>query len=347
MTAGHFVDRWRRGFAGLLAAVPLACAALSTPASAPSPAATASMPSGEGSPIEDASANAFWWADFDQLEAQYDTVRNSPDLVEGGTLRLQFFRAGLSRVFEEDDAHDPYFAQLEALTHGWSVGHPRSPLAQLLYARALYARAINLRGKDYASKTPKAAMEAFEHYLGLAETQLAQHADVLKNESTTYVYRIMFARWHLPYEQIHQIAMDGLSGNRRDLGVFEELAYSSLPRWGGSAERFDDVVHEAVRKVDGYPGMALYAHLYDEDSQSFEGELFEVSNADWPTMRQGFRDYLERYPNAYVLNRFALQACMAQDKPTTLQLLDRIGASPSEKAWGNRLDACRRWARSQ
>jgi hypothetical protein len=91
---------------------------------------------------------------------------------------------------------------------------------------------------------------------------------------------------------------------------------------------------------------ASYAYLYDGDSDSFEGEMFEVSNVDWPTLRQGFKDYLDRYPNAYLLNRFARDACLAQDKPTTLQLLDRIGAKPSEQAWGNRLDTCRRWARS-
>ena len=348
MTTARRNRPWRHGFVALLAILPFACAAMPTPASAPVPAAapSAAMPSGDGSPIEDASAEALWWGNFEQLETQYDAVRNSPDLVDGGKLRLEWFRSGLGRIFNASGEHDPYFAQLETMTHAWSVEHPRSPLAQLLYARALYARGLRLRGGDYASKTPAAAMQAFDHYLGLAEAQLADHADLLRNESTTYLYRVMFARWHLPYEDIHTIAMEGLGKNRRDLAIFEELAYSALPRWRGSAQRFDEVVHEAVRKVDGYPGMALYAWLYDADSYSFEGEMFDVSDVDWPTLRQGFRDYLGRYPNAWVLNRFARQACLAQDKPTTRQLLDQIGAAPLERAWDDRLDACRRWARS-
>ncbi len=337
--------RWRNGLASLLAALAMACVAATPPAAA-LPGAAAPMPSGEGSPIADASAEAFWWADFDQLEAQFNAVRSSPDLADGGVLPLQFFRSGLTRVFSRDDEHDAYYAQLEALTHGWATQHPQSVLAQLLYARALYARAMNLRGHEYAYETPPAAMKAFQHYLGLAEAQLADHADLLKNESTADLYRVMFARWHMPYEDIHTIAMQGIAKNRRDVGIFEELALSGLPRWGGSAERFDEIVHEAVRKVDGYPGMALYAWLYDDDSQLFQGEMFRTSNVDWPTLRQGFRDYLARYPNAYLLNRFALQACLAQDKPTTLELLERIGAKPSERAWDNRLDTCRSWARS-
>ena len=340
----------RRRLAALLVALcgtfPLAANAALTAASAPAPALAASMPSGETSPISEASAEALWRGDFDLLEQQYDAVRSSPDIVDGGALRLQWFRVGLARVFNAEDEHDPYFAQLEALTHDWTVAHPRSPLAQLLYARALYARALDLRGTDYVSKTPAAAMQQFEHYLGLAEGQLAEHADVLRNESTTYVYQAMFGRWHLPFDRVHAIVLDGLKTNRRDLGGYEELAMAALPRYGGSTELFDAVVREAIRRIDGYDGMALYAFLYDDDAGMFDGALFSDSDVDWPTMRQGFRDYLARYPDAYLLNRFALQACLAEDKPTTLELLEQIGAKPSQRAWGKRFDTCRHWARS-
>ena len=339
-----------RCLAALLVALPLAAGAVlataSAPASAPALAPAAAMPSGERSDISDASADALWWGDFDRLEQQYQAVRLSPDIVDGGALRLQWFRVGLARVFNADDEHDPYFAQLEAMTQAWSVEHPRSPLAQLLYARALYARALALRGTDYVSKTPTAAMDQFQHYLALAEAQLADHADVLKGESTTYVYQAMFGRWHLPFNRVHAIVADGLKTNPRDLGGYEELAVAALPRFGGSTQRFDGVVREAVGQVGGYDGMALYAFLYDDYAGMFEGGLFGATEVDWPTMRQGFRDYLARYPGAYLLNRFALQACAAEDKATTLEVLERIGAKPSQRAWGSRLDACRRWARS-
>jgi hypothetical protein len=202
------------------------------------------------------------------------------------------------------------------------------------------------RGTDYAAETPAIAMKEFERYRDLAEAQLADHADVLANESTADVYRIMMGKWHLPFERLHAIARAGASKNPRDLGVFEELAGAALPKWGGDTRQFDAVVREAMRRVDGYDGMALYAFLYDDYSSAFQGAMFSTSEVDWPTMRKGFRDYLNRYPDTYILNRFALQACLAEDKPTTLELLDKIGARPSQRAWGKRLDACRRWARS-
>jgi hypothetical protein len=343
----------RRGALALVAALPLAAGAgpafdptTSTATETATSPLAVDLPSGEVSPIEDASAEALWWGNFDLLETQYEAVRASPDFVDGGTLRLQWFRVGLARVFDNRDQHDPYYAQLEALTHAWSIQHPRSALARLLYARALYARAMAFRGTDYAANTPAAAMKEFERYLALAEAQLTEHADLLKDDSTADVYLAMFGRWNLPFERLHAIALDSLKRNPRDVGAFDELAMASLPRWGGSDAQFDAVVREAAQRVDGYGGMALYAFLYDDYSSMFEGNMFGASDVDWPTMRQGFRDYLDRHPDAYILNRFALQACLAEDKPTAQELLARIGAKPSRRAWGNRLDACRRWARS-
>ena len=91
-------------------------------------------------------------------------------------------------------------------------------------------------------------------------------------------------------------------------------------------------------------GMAMYAYIYDDNANGFNGGLFEASDVDWPTMRQGFRDWLARWPGEYMLNRFALQACHAQDMPTTRELLARIGDKPLDRAWHNDYAACRRWA---
>ena len=347
MTGAPFFG-WRSRLAALAGAVAWSCSAVAaTPAATTAMAGpAAAMPSGESSPIADAAALAFWWGNFDELERQYLAVRASPDLVDGGTLKLEWFRQGLVRVLDADGQHDPYLAQLEALTHAWSVEHPSSALAQLLYARALYARGYKLRGGDVVDKTPAAAMAPFDRYLALAETQLADHAELLRNESTTYVYLALFARWHRPFEDVQSIVRAGLKTNRNDIGGYVELASAALPRWGGDYPLFDAVAREAAARVGGYDGQAVVAILYDDKVAQFDGAIFGDSQVDWPTLRQGYRDDLARYPNFYMLNRFARMACLAEDKPTTLRLLDQIGPKPSQNAWGQRFDACRRWALS-
>jgi hypothetical protein len=339
--------RLRRAAAGLLLAalIPPALATITT-ASAPAPSASSPLVDGVSSRIADDAAMAFWYGDFDRLEALYRSVRQSTELVDGGTSRLQWFRKGLWRVYGRDDATDPYFAQLEALTHAWASKRPNSALAQLLYARALHARAWSFRGGDYADHVLPAAMKEFHRYIALEKEQLDRNASLLKNESTADIYLLMIGRTAVaPFDQMHALALDALARNPADDSGFQELATASLPKWGGSADLFDAVAREAARRARPGSGMAMYAFLYDDVSGDFPGDLFETSDVDWPTMRQGFRDWLARWPNRYMLNRFARDACHAQDKPTTLEVLNQIGDQPLERAWGNQFESCRRWAR--
>lgn len=336
----------RRACTALLLAA-LAPAALAGIASAPAPAVPASMPDGVTSRIADDAAHALWWGDFDRLEAMYRSVRQSTELVDGGASRLQWFRVGLARVYAEDDATDPYFAQLEAMTRAWAVERPNSALAQLLYARALHARAYGFRGGDYADRVPPPAWKEFKRYIALEREQLDRNAALLKNESTADVYKMMVGRNDdFSFEEMHALALDTLARNPADDGGFTELAVAALPKWGGSPKLFDAVAREAARRLMPGTGMAMYAFLYDDNATGFDGELFEKSDVDWPTMRQGFRDWLAHYPNAYMLNRFARDACHAQDKATTREVLDQIGDKPQNRAWGNQFESCRRWARA-
>jgi len=338
----------RRAGLALLLSVLLPVAGASAPiaeqASAQDPVPGA-LPEGLTSPIADQAARLLWWGDFDRLEALYRTVRQSTALSDGGTLGLQWFRVGMARVFSNDDETDPYYAQLEAMTREWATVHPDSALAQMLYARALHARAMSFRGGDYYAKVPQAARRQFEHYLALEIEQLNSHAALLEHESTADLYLMTagrFAGWS--HDAQHALALDALKRNPADDVGFVDLAVASLPKWGGSTAQFDAVAREAARLRTG-TGMALYAFLYDDNANGFSAGLFESSDVDWPTMRQGFRDWMARWPNEYMLNRFALQACHAQDKPTTVELLDRIGTRPMGRAWHNDYEACRRWAR--
>jgi hypothetical protein len=335
----------RRAGAALLLSLALPLAGATVAAAPATPASSAAMPDGLTTPVADEAAHLLWWGDFDKLEALYRSVRQSTAIESNGTSRLEAFRHGMARVFTED-ASDPYFAQLEALTHDWATQRPDSALAQLLYARALHARAMSFRGGDYYAKVPEAARREFERYLALEIEQLDGHADLLKHESTADLYMLMAARFAgSSFAAQHALAMDALARNPADDGGFVDLAMASLPKWGGSPAQFDAVAREAARQRKG-TGMALYAYLYDDNAYGFNGGLFEASNVDWPTMRQGFRDWMAHWPTEYMLNRFALQACHAQDKPTTLELLDRIGPRPQARAWHNEYEACRRWARA-
>ena len=86
-------------------------------------------------------------------------------------------------------------------------------------------------------------------------------------------------------------------------------------------------------------------------TDQFGHDLFQDSGAQWPLMKQGFEDMLARYPDHTRSNAFAYFACLARDKPTFLDLMDRVGQQPVLDQWGSNptrtLETCRRWAAQQ
>lgn len=90
------------------------------------------------------------------------------------------------------------------------------------------------------------------------------------------------------------------------------------------------------------------AAVYD-----LEAGFFRETHARWDKMKRAFDDLLARYPDPINLNRYAMLACLAEDKAVAAKLLDDIGDAPLVRQWGGnptgqrRFDACRRWAREK
>jgi hypothetical protein len=316
-----------------------------------SPASSQPAPAEDAT--EEAAARAFWWGDFEALEASYLRARADTVRKADGELPLARFRGGIARVVRRgDEANGAYYAQLQAQTHRWTVDHPQSALAHLLYARALYARGWHIRGETYASRVLPQAWADFEKYLGMAADHLAAHSGIVMADSTANVYLLMIGRglgWS--GERLWAVAADGLQKAPDDDALYDELLTAALPKWGGSVQAIDAVVAEAVRRTQSQRGLEMYARLYGAVDGQIDGPLFTSTKADWPRMRQGFRDMLSRRTSMDWTNRFAYFACLAQDKASAVELLDKVGSTPVTRYWGGSngrqtFEVCTRWARS-
>jgi hypothetical protein len=304
-----------------------------------------------GATLADQAADAFWWGDFEELERLYALARSSSQRTAAGATQIQEFRAGVSRPLRGNTADsDAYYVQVLALTRQWTQRRPASPLAHLLYARALYGQAWFVRGGAYAGSVPPQAMAEFEKGIRAAVEHLTTHWNEVRSDPTAHVYLIMVGRsagWSA--NQLWAIARDGLDKNAEDVGIYEELMFSLLPEWGGTYQQVDQVVQEALARTSKTRGLELYAALYQHFAIHLSARLFKESLADWVRMKQGFRELLAKYPDPAIVNRFAMAACLAQDKDTLNELLDRIADKPLLREWGRGssqpYDTCRRWAR--
>jgi hypothetical protein len=106
--------------------------------------------------------------------------------------------------------------------------------------------------------------------------------------------------------------------------LYKIVAESLLPKWGGNWSAFEAFARDAVSKTHD-PG--IYARIYWIASQGTEDpNIFKYSSAKWADVKDGFEALMRSYPHsAHNLNKFAVFACMADDKDTFQALRYRIG----------------------
>lgn len=301
---------------------------------------------------EDQAADALRWGDFDELERMHTLYRQPGQRTPQGWSKLSEFRRGLAQVLDgRRGAPDAYFAETEALTLQWAQERPGSALAHLLHAKALVGHGWSYRGTGFANTVAPGAMAEFRNYIQRAAQYLTANAGVAFADGTAHSEMIkigMASEWGR--DKLWNIATDGLAKNPEDDSIYFTMLDSLLPKWGGSAVAVDRFIDDAVKRTKTERGMELYARLYASAAyDDFRHELFTASGAQWPKMKQGFEDFLSRYPDPDNINRFAYFACIARDKATTLELLPQVGEKPILARWGanaaRTFQSCQRWAR--
>lgn len=304
--------------------------------------------------IEKEARELYWWGDFDGLEALYAEVDRPGQWVADKGTALGAFRSGVdSAMSGRRNAPDAFFIAQDALTLAWARARPDSPLAQVMYADALVDHGWSYRGKGFVKEVPPLAWKEFRRYLQLALDHLVEHRDTAFRIGEAHVTLINLGRamdWD--DDRLWAIAREGLSLNPEDIGQYHAVMTSMLPKWGGSARTVDRFIVMAAEHVGPRLGDELYARLYSAAAaEQFEHALFENSGAEWPRMKAGMEALQARLPSMAWRNRYAYLACLAQDKATFLDQMDRIGDAVDRKHWGNNpvrtIETCRTWAAKQ
>lgn len=304
------------------------------------------------SPITTRTELAMWWGDFAALEADNAELRRPGHIDASAGLDIEMFRRGVNLVLNSHVAQpEAYLRELEALTLQWAGEHPRSALAHVLYAKVLVAHAWSYRGGGYARDVPPQAWKDFEEYLRRAATYLKDHADVAMTDSYAHLTLLHIGQglgWDA--SQMKAIMHDGLKRNPEDVMLYFAVLTTHLPKWGGDVKTLDKFIREVTEETRPLFGTGMYARLYSLASEDeFGHALFEASLADWPTMKKGYEDMHQRYPNSpQRRNGFAHMACLAKDKATLVALLAELGPNLDASAWGTNgersLESCQRWA---
>lgn len=289
--------------------------------------------------------------DFGQLESMAMAYRTEKSRTSSGLWNLALFYTSLDEVIKNQtkgDDRDAMFEAVEAKIQKWTHEFPDSPTGHIAQSWALIERAWAHRGGGYASIVKPESWAPFKHHIAMARANLEEFKSVASVDPKWYGTMILIAR----AENWDRNEFDALLNEALDREpLFYQTYFSALeyllPKWHGNMEEIENFAQNAVARTKEQEGLGLYAQIYWYASRSqYKDDIFNNTLVEWSQMKDGFEDVISRYPDAWNLNNYARFACLAGDKPKTIELLKRIESSVVAEAWTTPLlkNRCATWA---
>ena len=293
---------------------------------------------------------AFWAGDFGRLDAMADGWRDGAARTGSGRWKLGLFYATFSSAptILGKDVDTAGIDRLTAQADAWVGARPDSLVAPVVKGYALYHGAWLKRGNGFVAELGAGAMQAF---LDASWDTLLYLDSVREREAREPQWYVLALETLLGVGAIAEFDAtldDALEYHPR----YDNLAFVAVrrnqARWGGSPDTMEATARRFAAAA-GSPaeGDVAYARFYwSAATGEYRQEVIAGTNADWKKIRAGFRAIVADYPEPLNLNRFAWFACIAQDKPTTRELLTTLGDRILPEVWeyAEMPQACLEWS---
>jgi hypothetical protein len=310
--------------------------------------------------VQDAWANS----DFAKLDSMADEYVRTRARTFSGKWRLAIFAEALSgqmQIAWPDDwwlaerelgcrCHIPDPARYQEADLRWNVlqerldlwvkGFPRSPHAQVARAQFLVNRAWFYRGTGYSDTVPDIAWPRISKYLEAARNALVEtrSTSIASPDWFNIMFFIASAQAWQP-SRVAVLVRDLFEFGQSYAPAYQSAAGMMLPKWGGSYEMIEAFAREAIKRTASEEGAAIYARIYWQ--VDFGATLFRDTRADWATMKRGFDEMIQKYPDPRNENGKAMFACMAGDAATFNSTIKQLGDRVRPDAWYVPVDACK------
>jgi hypothetical protein len=193
------------------------------------------------------------------------------------------------------------------------------------------------RGGGYASTVPESAWELFHERMAKALARLEESKSVAGHCPLWHSLRISaLIDSGAPRSKLNAAYAEAVKAFPDSQQVHFAMARAMMVKWGAAPGEFERFARQAVKLSQRAEGDGLYARLFwtadcnCDDVVSFG----HPGDPDWKTMKGGFEDLLQRYPDAvYNKNKFASFACRANDRETYMKLRRELGENIVEHLW--------------
>ncbi|MFC4314939.1 DUF4034 domain-containing protein [Steroidobacter flavus] len=227
------------------------------------------------------------------------------------------------------------FKALEQQVRRWQQQYPESPTSHIAMSELYLELAWAYRGSGSAATVRKEAWEPFYKNVALARQNLEAHKAIAAVDPRWYEAMLIVARaqgWGR--DEFYRLLEEALQREPCFYQTYFAAIQYLLPKWHGDAREIEAFARWAVDRTAQLEGEGMYARIYWYASQAqFRLKLFERSEVVWPRMKQGFDDVVAKYPDTWNLSNYARFACLARDKETTREVMERIPSEALAEIW--------------
>jgi len=265
--------------------------------------------------------------DFAVIERMIEEFRRTDARTVSGTQKLP-------HVYDMLSSYEALFGSVTYKTMGkaeqiarkWVAQRPESPVAQMMIAEVMLARSYMVRGSGYVSAISPEQYAAFLKMLAQADFYLRSIKATASRDPHWHVLMMRIQMHTVDQYTFKTYADEALDAFPKYLAIHWTLVSKAQAKWGGSSDWVDywlDRIEQASSPED-------YARSY---WYVFDDTFPDIHQADWPRLKAGMDDVVDRYPTDWNLNAFAYFACVSEDRKALRELLDRIGDRIDLDAW--------------
>lgn len=222
----------------------------------------------------------------------------------------------------------------------WRRRLPKSIFAEFAALRLSYSLAWAQRGGDYYQQTPTENIRRFHATLDDTTRAIAQASPGL--QATVLWHHLRLAVWQDTPGGAEQARRAYDEGVRKWPGFYEFHSTRigrMTPRWRGSWEALDAFATRTGEAYAATEGKAVYARLYLH--LFWYGTVPSETSANWPRLRDGLYDLVDRYPTLAHINMAGSVACLYGDKQAYQRVMNRLPAyAPGLWMHGTGIDNC-------
>jgi hypothetical protein len=219
----------------------------------------------------------------------------------------------------------------------WIEAYPNSPTAKLVKALVLEQYAWMHRGHGYASSVSKEGWEKFYSNIQAADKHLLESYEQASSDPEWYHRRCnTLNALSIAPENFLEVVNEGLERFPGYYQIYFCAMDYFAPRWHGDKETIEEFAKSSIEHSREQEGLGMYARIYWYASQTqYDWSLFTDSAVDWGMMSAGIDDVIQRYPDQWNIQNFAVFSCLAGDVEKTRNLISKFEGGPIRRVWRN------------